>query len=305
MIARARRIVPMLALCALVACDLSSGAEDELPFRDEGGTGEEVAEADASAGASPSPSITLTPTPTPTPSPRPTVDPDESPAPGTGGGGGDGDDERERAAPQPRFGFPRPGPYTYSQQGYEEFCTSTCASGPLPARYSTHVSHGRSSRRSIVVIETTRHSDHRTVRTITRHTRSAALVSEVVPTFTYRGERHRGTYRPSPRIETLRLPLTTGRVWSGDWRGRTSGSYRMEVTGSDRIQAAGRSIRAVRVVMRMDFRGRHDGYSVVTTWVDPTRRVVIASVGSMEIRSAFGRYTTDFDTRLRDGPGYR
>lgn len=45
--------------------------------------------------------------------------------------------------------------------------------------------------------------------------------------------------------------------------------------------------------------------AVTTLWVDPTSRVVVASVGSMEVTGDFGRYASDFDTRLRRGPGYR
>ena len=56
---------------------------------------------------------------------------------------------------------------------------------------------------------------------------------------------------------------------------------------------------------RFEYTGRVRGYLVTTWWVDPRTRVVIASVGSMELRDGFGRYTTDFDTRLERGPGYR
>jgi hypothetical protein len=54
----------------------------------------------------------------------------------------------------------------------------------------------------------------------------------------------------------------------------------------------------------MEFRGRYEGYAVVTLWVDPRSRVIVASVGSLEASSDFGRYTSDFDTQLRGGPGY-
>jgi hypothetical protein len=136
------------------------------------------------------------------------------------------------------------------------------------------------------------------------HTRRSTVIGRVLTTYTYRGESHTGRYRPDPAIEALDLPLTAGKRWSGGWRGSTSGSYRIDVGGFDQIQAAGRSIRAARVVVRMEFRGAYRGYSVTTIWVDPSSRVTVASVGSIEVTGDFGRYTTDFDTRLEDGPGY-
>jgi hypothetical protein len=268
--ARKRVAAAALLLCALSACTFGRGGDDEAPFRDDGGAGEDAA-------------VTNGPSP------------DEGAAEGKR-------DEAQR--PKPRFAFPRAGSYVYSQQGYEEFCTSTCASDPLPRMRSASVSHDAGSRNAIVVIETTRVSSHRTLRTVTRHTRTAARVAEVVDVFTGDGTRHRIRYRPAPTIETLELPLRAGNAWSGAWRGTASGSYRMRVGGFDRIRTAGRSIRAARIVVRMGFRGRYDGYGVVTLWVDPASRVTVASVGSIEVSSGFGRYTSDFDTRLRRGPGY-
>jgi hypothetical protein len=295
-------VVAALVLCVMSACDLGLG-DDEIPFRDEGSTGEDVATADESPGASPtaSPSASLTPTPSPTPTGVETVAPVASPSPDDRDGDpGDG----KAKEPKPRFAFPRAGSYLYSQQGYEEFCTSTCASDPLPRSRAVNVSHGHSSRDVIIVVEGARVSSHRTVRTVTRHRRSTARMAHVVDTFTSDGSRYPIRYRPGPAIEMLELPLRAGNAWAGRWRAATSGSYRMSVGGFDQIQTAGRSIRAARIVVRMEFRGRYEGYAVVTLWVDPSSRVTVASVGSMEVSSEFGRYTSDFDTRLRRGPGY-
>ncbi|MQB00070.1 MAG: hypothetical protein GEU78_07210 [Actinobacteria bacterium] len=267
--AKKRVVAAALLLCLLSACDVGRSG-GEITFRDDGDAEEDVA-------------VTNGPSP------------DERAAEGKR-------DEPRR--PKSRFAFPRAGSYVYSQEGYEEFCTPTCAGDPLPRTRSAIVSYGAGSRNAIVVIETTRVSSQRTLRTVTRHTRGAARVAEVVDTFTRDETRHRIRYRPAPTIETLELPLRPGSAWAGAWRGTTSGSYRMSVGGFDRIQTAGRSIRAARIVVRMGFRGRYDGYGVVTLWVDPTSRVTVASVGSIEVSSGFGRYTSDFDTRLRQGPGY-
>jgi hypothetical protein len=269
-----RLAVAALVLVAASACDLGLGADE--PVRDEGGTGEEVAEADG----------------TPTVEPA-TPSPDED---------GDGVDETRK--PKPGFAFPRSGSYVYSQQGYEEFCTATCGSDPLPGTRSVTVTHASSARDAIVVIETARVSSRRSVRTVTRHRRSTARIAEVVDTFTTNGARYPIRYRPGPTIESLELPLRAGKAWRGTWRAATSGSYRMSVGGFDRIRTAGRSIRAARIVVRMEFRGSYEGYAVVTMWIDPTTRVAVASVGSMEIAGDLGRYTSDFDTRLERGPGY-
>lgn len=296
-----RRVAAVaLLLYSLSACDLGPG-DDEIPFRDQGSSGEDVAEADGSptSSLSPAPSPSL-PTPTPNLTAGSTLAPEEMPAPE-----GETGDAREGRRPKPRFAFPRAGSYVYTQQGYEEFCTSTCASDPLPRRRSVGVSHGNSSRDAIVVIETTRISSHRTLRTSTRHRRSTARIAEVVDAFSRTGSRHPITYRPGPTIRALELPLRTGDAWSGRWRGDASGSYRMSVGGFDEIRTAGSSIRAARIVVRMEYRGAYEGYAVTTLWVDPTSRVVVASVGSMEVSGDFGRYTSDFDTRLREGPGYR
>jgi hypothetical protein len=294
-------VVIVVALCLVPACD--PAVEDEIPFRDEGGGGEELAEADPSPSVlpsptvpespSPSPSESLTPTPSPSPTPSRTSEPDE---PG---------DDRPRRRPKPRFAFPRAGSYTYEQQGYEEFCSASCASDPLPRDRSMTISHGHSSRKAIAVVETVTVSSHRTTSTITRYTRDSAFILQVEDTFEFRGSRYPRRYRPGPAIRALQIPLSEGASWSGSWDAATGGNYRIGVQGFDDIQVAGAERRAARVQARFEFRGELDGYLVTTWWVDPRTRVVIASVGSMEVSDGFGRYTTDFDTRLTAGPGYR
>ena len=253
------------------ACDIG-----DAPDRDDGDGGEEL------AGADPSPSGL----------------PSASPSP-TSGTPGD-----PSSGPKPRFAFPRAGTYVYAQEGFEEICTPSCAGDPLPRKRTVTVGYARSSRDAISTVEIARVSSHRTTTTVTRHRRALAAVVQVRDRFETRGSTFRIGFRPGPPIRALVLPLDAGAAWRGSWDAGTSGSYRIGVHGYDHIEVAGGRHRAARVQARIEFGGDMEGHVVTTWWVDPRTRMVIASVGSMELRDGFGRYRTDFDTRLTRGPGY-
>lgn len=236
---------------------------------------------------------------------------------GAGGGssegdeGGNGDpDEPYNEGPGEDDGssalFTAAGDYVYEQSGYERFCsTASCERQELPDRQALTVTVKERSSDSATVVTEAHASDNRLMRTTTRFSRADAVVTEVYARFTYEGFTFENSYQPQPPVESLRLPLSEGRSWSGEWRDSTSGTYRFEVVGRDEVEVSGAAVQAFKIDYEMTFRGEFDGSSSGTVWVDPATKVPVRASGTLDLRSAFGRYTTEATTRLASGPGYR
>lgn len=229
---------------------------------------------------------------------------------GAGGGGGGGSDNPYTEGPGEDDGssalFTAAGDYVYEQSGYERFCSTTsCERQDLPARQSLTVTVKERSADSATVVTEAQASDNRLMRTTTRFTRSVAAVTDVYARFTYQGFTFENSYQPQPPVESLRLPLADGKAWSGRWRDSTSGTYRFEVVGREEIEVSGGAVQAFKIVYEMTFKGEFDGSSSGTVWVDPATKVPVSASGKLDLRSAFGRYTTEGSTRLVSGPRYR
>lgn len=216
-----------------------------------------------------------------------------------GGGDEEGDDPASS-----EVAYPAAGTYTYDQSGFEEFCTTTCEREDLPAEQSVKVRYKKRSDTQATVVSEVRASNSRVARTTFRFTPRKALITDVFTHFEYEGFEFSDSYHPDPPVEAMRFPLEAGMKWSGSWKDKTSGDYSISVGDVENISVNGRSVRAFRIETDTTFRGQFDGRSVVTVWFDPETKTPIKTDGSLNVKSAFGRYNTEFQTVLTSGPGY-
>jgi hypothetical protein len=202
--------------------------------------------------------------------------------------------------------YPAAGVYAYDQSGSERFCqAASCSSEPLPPREEVRVTLRAAGENGAVVVSETSSSRDRVLRTTATFSRERALVTDVYSKLVYRGFAIENSYHPDPPVLALRLPLEQGDSWSGRWRDSTSGTYSMSVLGTESIQVGGASVGAVKVSSVMTFSGEFRGEAKTLTWVDPATKATVKTSGSVEMRSAYGRYEVDFSNRLLSGPGYR
>jgi len=215
----------------------------------------------------------------------------------TGGGSGTG----RKPAP-----YPAAGTYTFTQSGYEEFCDSAgnCDREDLPGRQPVAISYARRADSSAVVVSEQKASRSRVARTWTEFTPSGARVTKLYVRFEYSGFGFERTYAPEPPVHALRFPFRSGASWAGRWKASTSGSYRVAVGDRTPVQVGSRTLEAYRVETTTEFRGDLEGKSRITTYVDPATKAIVAANGVLNVTSQFGRYSTVFDTRLLEGPGY-
>lgn len=235
---------------------------------------------------------------------------------GENGGGGSapsssGNDDGSKSgtasggASQAALVYPSTGRYVYAQSGYEEFCQATCDRADLPAQQPVDVLHRDVSARSATVVSSAQISGSRSTRTTVVFTRDHAFIEELYTRLEYEGFAFSETIEPRPAIDSMRFPLGSAGSWSGRWDDATSGSYAIEVAGTEAVMVGGRSVTAVKIVSSTTLRGRYEGTADLTAWVDPDTNMIVRANGSMDISSSFGKYRSEFETILRSGPGYR
>lgn len=202
--------------------------------------------------------------------------------------------------------YPSAGSYTFAQSGYEEFCDTAgrCDKERLPGRQPVKLTYKSRSDSSAVVVSEQKASRSRVSRTWTKFTPSGAHITKVYVRFEYSGFTFERTYVPQPAVEAFRFPLRPGTSWNGRWRASTSGSYRARVGERREVQVGERTVTAYPVQTVTEFRGDFEGKSRITTYVDPRTKAIVAADGILNVTSQFGRYTTVFETKLLDGPGY-
>jgi hypothetical protein len=193
---------------------------------------------------------------------------------------------------------PAAGTYVYRQQGFEEFCSTTCDRDRLPPRQRIEAIQRSRTAASRVVVTEARASGDRLVRTTTRYTDAAAHVTEVHLEYSYEGFNFSRTYRPKPPVASLRFPLRTGDGWSGTWKGDVSGSYSVHVDGRDAVGG----VNVAKLDTSMRFRGDLRGRANVTVWVDPRDGTVMRTAGNMTVEMGFGTYRSGFETSLGSRP---
>lgn len=200
--------------------------------------------------------------------------------------------------------FPPPGSYVYRQSGFEEFCRlpTACERIDLPAARTISSSVDRRSSSEAVVIGEGQVSQMRFVRDTMRFSVRRAVLTEAYVRFRYGSAEFENSYRPSPPVEVLRLPLTVGARWSGAWDAETAGNYSIEVVGRESLDAAGARRDVFRIVSHTVFRGDVEGRQDLTVWIDSRTLATTKAVGSLDARSLGGRYRTRYEALLRSAP---
>lgn len=224
---------------------------------------------------------------------------------GSEGGGedvfndGEGEDDNSSAL------HPAAGSYVYGQNGYERFCqATTCDQQALPGRQHVAVKVPQRGGGRAVVVSEIRASDNRLVRTTTTYSRKSALVTDVYLRFAYQGFTFENSYEPRPPVESLRFPLREGGSWSGTWEDSTSGDYSVDILGRETIEVGGAAITAYKLATVTNFRGDFEGSSKGIVWIDAATKMMVKTSGKIDVRNSYGRYISEFNNRLRSGPGY-
>jgi hypothetical protein len=86
---------------------------------------------------------------------------------------------------------------------------------------------------------------------------------------------------PDPAVLTA---TESGSEWSGQFGGRTAGSYRFSVGGNKRIRVGKKRVKAVQVTSSIAYRGAFDGMQTGTIWLSRGHQVVL----SEKVRSRQG-----------------
>ena len=195
---------------------------------------------------------------------------------------------------------PRSGRFTYAQQGWEEFCSGTCRRRDLPPSQEVDATVSPvGSGRSRIVTES-RASEDRSMRTTALLSRRALDITKVE----LRYGTFSNTYEPSPPVRSLRLPLAVGDAWTSSWRADTSGRYEARVVEREPLVVDGRRVRTFKVATETTLRGEFRGTLTATIWVDPGTAATVRTSGTTKIRTDLGRFASEFDTMLVEGPDY-
>ena len=106
--------------------------------------------------------------------------------------------------------YPAPGSYTFSQEGYEEFCqAANCEREQLPPRQPVSIATEQEGPDGAVVVMEIR-AGNRVFRTTTRFNREHALITKAYVRVAYSGFTFEETYSPRPPVDSLRFPITAG-----------------------------------------------------------------------------------------------
>ncbi len=218
------------------------------------------------------------------------------------GGGGDGSDggggDTSRA-------YPAAGEYTYAQNGFEEFCQGpSCEKRQLPETQTVNVSYTDSTATTATVVTKTVSSEGQTLTTTTRYTPEGAYITKVVVDFSYGSFDFSQTYEPQPAVEALQFPLKAGQRWSGTWKARTSGDYKMRVTAVENFEIDDDPTKVYKISSVTNFKGDFTGRAQTTLWLDWKTKSLIKTDGKIAVASGLGEYTSNFDTLIQYGPGY-
>jgi hypothetical protein len=214
-----------------------------------------------------------------------------------GGSGGSG--------PRQALATPAEGTYSYAQTGWEEICQATrCDRSDLPPTQSIEISV---TARSPERVRFTSRSDGAGSRSQTIHylaTQDLISVTELENRFTASGFTISSVIVPDPPIKVASLPWTVGDRWAGTWTDRNDqadGTYRFEVTGTERMPIDGTEETVFIVDTFMELSGEYEGTNEMRLWV--TQDFTIASSkGTTKIKSRYGTYRSRFTTFYRSGP---
>ena len=195
---------------------------------------------------------------------------------------------------------PRSGRFRYAQSGWEEFCAGPCRRHDLPPAHTVDASVARVGSGKLRVVTESKSSEDRSVRTTSLLSSGALEVTEVVLRYGTMSER----YEPDPPVRSLRLPLTVGDTWSSSWTADTSGRLDVRVLGKDSLQVDGRRVETFRLDTVTTLRGDFRGTLTSIVWVDPDTATTVRTSGRARLRTDYGRFSSNFETMLLEGPGY-
>lgn len=100
-------------------------------------------------------------------------------------------------------------------------------------------------------------------------------------------------FHPNP---SLLYVSDSKNVWSGEFRGRTSGNYKSTVMGYKQMRVAGKPVSVVGIETRIFYTGQIDGYERSKTWFAVEGRYIVsesvAQARSLGMNSARLRYSS-------------
>ncbi|HEV2754465.1 MAG TPA: hypothetical protein VG318_01645 [Actinomycetota bacterium] len=224
---------------------------------------------------------------------------------GDGGSAGGGDSGSGGGGSDTSRAYPAAGEYTYAQDGFEEFCQGpSCDKRQLPETQTVNVSYADNTADTATVVTRTVSSDGQTLTTTTRYTPEGAYITKVVIDFSYGSFDFSQTYEPQPAVEAFQFPLKAGQRWSGTWKARTSGDYKMRVVAVEDFEIDDKPTKVYRISSVTNFKGDFSGRAQTTLWLDWKTKSLIKTDGKIAVASGFGEYTSTFNTLIQYGPGY-
>ncbi|MFN2525034.1 MAG: serine/threonine protein kinase [Actinomycetota bacterium] len=235
---------------------------------------------------------------------------DRRPGAGTGGGtveepppSDSGDDVSAPAVIE----APISGVYNYTQQGYEQECTQSCAQGRnLQDTAKVEVARRPSASDRVTILTQTESSNRWNTEVLTDYLENRAEITSIY--MRYSGVIATASFTqqitPDTPIELFRFPFKQGQNWEGEWidsndaNGVTSGNYRVSVAGPKRVRSAGRKRDAVKVHVVFNFSGANTGSWDLFYWVDPRTRATLKTSGTVKVDS----YESSVVATLKSGP---
>lgn len=107
---------------------------------------------------------------------------------------------------------------------------------------------------------------------------------------------------PRPPVQSI---AGSGSVWSGQFRGPTSGSYRMELLGRKSMTLRGERVTAAGIQSEFVFNGDFTGRESSERWIATETNEIISERVHQERNFGVDVISLDYTARLAEGPGER
>ena len=186
---------------------------------------------------------------------------------------------------------PRPGTYTYETTGRRVLIGETRRAFELPRRTQMIVSRARRVGGQSC-FSTQRRLEKALGDTGTFVIRGSDIY---LRTARFQAGGYIKTFRPNPAIVTLSGSELS---WSGEFRGRTSGRYAVEVTGRKTFTVGGKRVRAVGIEARVSYADDIEGWERSTRWVSQDGNLLLAERVTQEREFGLDRLRLSYRARL-------
>ena len=103
------------------------------------------------------------------------------------------------------------------------------------------------------------------------------------------------SFNPRPAVLAV---SGTETVWSGSFKGSTSGDYRVEIIGRRNLRIGGKSVRAVGLRSDANYQGEAEGSRRTTTWLAADRSMVLQEEGESVLVVGGGEQRLRYRTKL-------